>query len=121
MYFGTRTINSLNLTDYTVVLMFTKALKNDGALTAEVLECLLRNKCIFDTLSEEWKLGVLITVLKKGNLLNWNNQRGITLPSRCSKLLTWIVLNRIIKPIDDKLWEEQEGLEKDYQINIYVL
>jgi hypothetical protein len=48
-----------------------------------------------EKIPEEWKEGLIIKILKKGDISNCNNWRGITLLSIPSKILTRVILNRI--------------------------
>jgi hypothetical protein len=65
-------------------------------------------------LPDELNLGILIKFLKKGDLSNCNNWRGVTLLSLPSKILSRIISNRIKGYIlvDNKLRREQMGFQK---------
>jgi hypothetical protein len=63
-------------------------------------------------LPDELKKGILIKFLKKGDLSNCNNWRGVTLPSLPSKILSRIIRNRIKGYIDNKLRREEMGFQK---------
>jgi hypothetical protein len=43
----------------------------------------------------EWKEGLIIKILKKGDITNCNNWRGTTLLSVPSKVISRIILKRI--------------------------
>jgi hypothetical protein len=57
----------------------------------------------------EWTKGIIIKLLKKGDLTNCNNWRGIALLSSSSKILSRIILNRIKRHVDNKLRRQQMG------------
>ena len=50
----------------------------------------------------DWSKGVIIKLLKKRDLKNFDNWRGIMLLSIQSKVLCKVILNRIDKQIDTK-------------------
>ena len=62
-----------------------------------------------EKIPNEWKMGVIIKIPKKGNLNECGNWRGITILSIPYKIYCIIILNRITKTIDNKLRENQCG------------
>ena len=61
---------------------------------------------------DEWELGVLVKMAKKGDLTDCNNYRGITLTSVVMKIYSMLILNRLERKIDEKLRDEQAGFRK---------
>ena len=60
-----------------------------------------------------WKLGYLIKLPKKGDLIQCSNWRGITLLSTLSKVLARVVLERLKDAVDKQLRPEQAGFRQD--------
>ena len=61
---------------------------------------------------DEWELGVLVKMAKKGDLTDCNNYRGITLTSVIMKIYSMLILKRLERKIDEKLRDEQAGFRK---------
>jgi hypothetical protein len=61
----------------------------------------------------EWKEGYLIKLPKKGDLSNYANYRGITLLSVPGKVLSRILLNRMMNAVESQLRDQQGGFRKD--------
>ena len=64
---------------------------------------------------EEWKKGLLIKLLKKGDLSHCRNWRGIMLLNMASKVFCRVVLERIKTALDKKLRDEQVGVRESGQ------
>jgi hypothetical protein len=64
-------------------------------------------------MSQDWNIGHSIKLPKKGNLKECKNYRGITLLSVVVKVLSIILLTRLLKAVDEKLREQQAGFRKD--------
>ena len=58
---------------------------------------------------EDWKVGEIVPLPKKGNLADCNNWRGVTLLSVPGKAFCLMILNRIKESVDDLVREEQAG------------
>ena len=102
-----------------------KSLKNSKApgedmITAELLKADLefttdRVKKLIDTIwslekvPHKWKRGLIIKILKKGNLRECMNWRGVTLLLVVSKILGRIVIDRIRMGIGSRHRKEQAG------------
>ena len=63
----------------------------------------------FCEIPEDWSLGYIIKLPKKGDLSNCQNWRRIQLLSLPSKVLARIILERIKTAIDANLCDEQAG------------
>ena len=57
-----------------------------------------------------WKKGLVVTILKKGNLRDCNRWRGVTLLRVISKIFCRILPEQIKEDIDKRLCKEQAGL-----------
>ena len=62
---------------------------------------------------QDWNIGHLIKLPKKGNLKECKNYRGITLLSVVVKVINRILPTRLLKAVDEKLTEQQAGFRKD--------
>jgi hypothetical protein len=60
----------------------------------------------------DWKCGIVIPLHKKGDKMNLDNYRGITLQDVVSKVYSGIVRNRIEEVFQNKIVEEQAGFRK---------
>jgi len=88
-----------------------EVLKVDPEITVEMQYPLLQKIWKEEKIPEEWK-GLIIKMLKKGDLSNCNNWRAITLLSIPSKILTRVILNRIQYTVEQHLRKEQGGFLK---------
>ena len=66
-----------------------------------------------ETIPEDWKEGYLVKVPKKGDLANCNNYRGITMLSVPGKILSRIILQRLIAALEEILRDQQMGFRKN--------
>ena len=62
-----------------------------------------------EKIPQDWKVGTIVPLPKKGDLSICSNWRGITLLSIPSKVLCIIMLNRMKSAIDNILRDEQSG------------
>jgi len=89
-----------------------EVLKVDPEITAEMLYPLLEKIWKEEKISEDWEEALIIRIPKKGDLSYCNNQRGFTLLSIPSKILTRIILDRIQNMVEQHLRKEQAGFCK---------
>ena len=80
-----------------------EVLNVDPEITAEMLYPLLEKIWKEEKISEDWEEGLIIKILKKGDLSYCNNWRGVTLLSIPSKILAIIILNRIQNMVEQHL------------------
>ena len=90
-----------------------EALKADPAVSAEILQPLLQKIWEDEEMPENWKIGYMVKLPKKGDLSLCNNWRGIMLLSVPSKILTRVILERLKEALDKKLRPEQAGFRKE--------
>ena len=62
---------------------------------------------------QDWKLGLLVKLPKKGDLSLCTNWRGIMLLTISSKVLCRIILERMKDALDSRLQDEQAGFRKE--------
>lgn len=65
-----------------------------------------------EKMPEDWKVGQIITIHKKGNQQDCKNYRGITLLSTVYKILTTLIKNRLQETTVDKVGQYQFGFVK---------
>ena len=65
-----------------------------------------------ETVPGDWRSGVVIPLHKKGDKMNLDNYRGITLMDVVGKVFSGIIRNRIERAFQDKIAEEQAGFRK---------
>ena len=61
----------------------------------------------------KWTKSVLVTIPKKGDLMECKNYRTIALISHMAKILLLVLLNRLKTQIEEHLADEQAGFRKD--------
>ena len=86
-----------------------EVLKTNPEVTYTILKELFDNICKTEEISEDWSIGYIIKLPKKGDLSNCQNWRGIQLLSLPSKVLARISLERIKTAVDANLRDEQAG------------
>ena len=65
-----------------------------------------------EVISQDWKLGLLVKLPKKGDLSLSKNWRGIMLLSVASKVHCKIILERMKDSLDDRLRDGQAGFSQ---------
>jgi hypothetical protein len=65
-----------------------------------------------ETMPQEWRTGLLIPLLKKGDPTQCSNYRGIMLLNTTYKILTLIIRKRLTEHTETKLGEYQNGFRK---------
>ena len=87
-------------------------LKAEEVVTPRVLTDILQNIWETETAPNQWKIGLIVKLPKKGDLTDTNNWRGIMLLSITSKVLCRVILNRITDMVDPLLRNEQAGFRR---------
>ena len=67
---------------------------------------------VCESISADWKKGLIDRLPKKGNLTKCGNWRGITLMSVTAKVMGKVLIQRISDGIDAKLRKEQAGFRQ---------
>lgn len=107
-----------------------KAAGHDG-ITAEMLKSmgergqeLLAKICNLAwkeaKIPEDWKVGVVVPIFKKGDKRECNNYRGITLLSIASKVYERILETKLTREIDTQLEQCQSGFRKGRSIHDHI-
>ena len=89
-----------------------EALKADINTMVEILYKLFEAIGIEEVVPNDWKLGDLIKIPKKGDFRNCDNYRRISLLSVSGKVLNRVVLERLRVAVDPNLRENQAGFRK---------
>ncbi|XP_056005295.1 uncharacterized protein LOC130050170 [Ostrea edulis] len=87
-------------------------LKCEANILPSTLTCILENIWITEETPDDWKMGLITKLPKKGDLFDCNNWRGIMLLSVTSKVLSRNVFNRITREVDTCLRKNQAGFRK---------
>lgn len=83
--------------------------KTDTNAMAKVLMPLFEKIWQEEKIPSDWKMGLIVKIPKKGDLSCCSNWRGLCLLNIASKILTKIILNRIVGCLDALLRKEQAG------------
>ena len=90
-----------------------EVLKADTSTTAKILEGVLKKIWEDEAVPEDWKVGIIIKIPKKGDLTQCGNWRGITLLSMVGKVLGRSIIKRLRDDIDRRLRKEQSGFRRN--------
>ena len=90
-----------------------EALKADIDTTAKMLHPLFKQIWSKEDVPKDWKTGHIIKLLKKGDLGECKNYRGIMLLSVPGKVLSKILLDRMKGVVDKELREQQAGFRRE--------
>ena len=84
-------------------------IKYGGECLIETIQNLCNIIWVKEKVPDEWKIGTIVPLPKKGDLSNCSNWRGITLLSVPGKILSIVILNRLKNAVDKLVREEQCG------------
>jgi len=87
-------------------------LKAGGQLVAEKLWKFFRRVWDEVEVPKDWESGVVMPLFKKGDRMDLDNYRGITLMDVVGKVFSGILRNRLEKFYEGKIVEEQAGFRK---------
>ena len=95
----------------------------ENEVTPRILTRFFRRMWHEEVKPDDWELGLLVKIPKKGDLTECNNYRGITLTSVVMKIFSMLILNRLERKIYEKLRDEQAGFRKGRSCTdqIYIL
>lgn len=103
-----------------------KILKNTKLLTSVILSHIFQQSLSCGVVPEDWKLGKIIPVPKKGPASSPNNYRPISITSVCSKLMEHVIYSHVIKFLNSvKFFHPsqhgfQKGLSCDTQLALFI-
>src|SRR5271154_5742036 len=61
---------------------------------------------------KDWERGIVMPLFKKGDRMDLDNYRGITLMDVVGKVFSWILRDRLERFYEGKIVEEQAGFRK---------
>jgi len=73
-----------------------------------------------ENISEDWKTGLIVTLAKKGDLLDCNNWRGKTLLSLTSKVFGKVILERLTATLEKDIGKEQVCFRKGRSCSVHI-
>jgi len=91
------------------VIITAELLKADLEFTADRVKELIDTIWSLEKVPRKWKRGLIMKILKKGNLRECKNWRGVTLLPAVSKILGRIVIDPICMGIDCRLRKKRAG------------
>lgn len=86
----------------------------EGVVLNLKIWCPLTNDFLLKVYFNFWTKGLICKFLKKGNLQECGNWRGVTLLPLASKVLSRIIINRIQAGVDRTLRKEQAGFRRGW-------
>ena len=90
-----------------------EAWREGGMVSAKVLHSLLNKIWNEEDIPQDWKVGLLVKLPKKGELCLCKNWRGVMLLTVASKVLWKIILERMRDALEGRLQDEQAGFRKE--------
>uniref|UniRef100_A0A1Y1M0F5 Reverse transcriptase domain-containing protein n=2 Tax=Photinus pyralis TaxID=7054 RepID=A0A1Y1M0F5_PHOPY len=95
-------------------------LKNLGARGTEMLTKIFNKAWTTGKVPEDWKLGIIIPLFKKGDSRDCSNYRGITILSVVSKVYEHIMEARLRTQIEEQLADTQSGFRKGRSVQDHI-
>ena len=86
--------------------------KAGGDVVVERLHSLFKKVWLSEVIPEDWQCGVVIPLHKKGDRMNLDNYRGITLMDVVGKVFSGIIRDRLEDVYRNRIAEEQAGFRK---------
>ena len=83
--------------------------KADVDGSAGTLLRMFREMWFTELIPNDWELGIITKLSKKGDLRDCSNWRGITVSSVVLKIFSMVILNRMKDALDEQLRDEQAG------------
>ena len=96
--------------------------KNGGNILINYIHALFSKLLFLERVPDEWNMGIIIPIYKKGRKDDLNNYRGITLNSCIAKVYNRILSTTISNFAEkvDLLTETQGGFRKDHQCQDHI-
>lgn len=86
----------------------TELLRKSGKTVMKKLEQIIIKTWREEKIPEAWNLSIVCPIYKKGDIMNCNNYRGISLLDTSYKVLSNVLLNKL-KPFGDEIVGEYQG------------
>lgn len=87
-------------------------MKNMGEKGVQMLLDIFNRVWQEEIIPEDWKIGLIVPIFKKGDNKDCNNYRGITLLNTATKVFEKIIEKRLRKEVEPTLTEAQSGFRK---------
>jgi len=94
-------------------LISVELIKSGGSRLIEEIHKLINLIWNKEALPEQWKDAIVIPIFKKGDKTNCNNYRGISLLPTCYKVLSNILLVRLVPYTDEIIGDHQCGFRRN--------
>jgi hypothetical protein len=95
-------------------------IKHLGGNGTQILLKIFRKAWAEGKIPHDWEIGVLIPIYKKGDRLDCNNYRGITLLSVVAKTYERILEKRLRREIEEQMTDSQSGFRKGHSIQDHI-
>lgn len=95
-------------------------LKNMGRRGLELLTEICNKAWEEGKVPQEWRIGIIVPIFKKGDKRECSNYRGITLLSAASKVYERILERRLTIEIEEHLEKSQSGFRKGHSIHDHI-
>jgi Reverse transcriptase (RNA-dependent DNA polymerase) len=84
-------------------------IKAAGEIGTKWLHRIILNVWKNKKIPEDWRMGIIVPIFKKGDRKSCNNYRGVTLMCQCAKVYEKIIEFRLKECVEESLREEQCG------------
>jgi sorting nexin-29 len=84
-----------------------------GEILLSAIHKLIDSVCNKEELPDQWKESIILPVLKKGDTIDCNNYLGISLLSTIYKIVSNILLSRLVPYIDVIIGDHQCGFRRN--------
>ena len=92
--------------------IYPEMIKAGGIIVEDRLHSLFKKVWLTEVIPEDWQCGVVIPLHKKGDRMNLDNYRGITLMDVVGKVFSGIIKDRLEEFYNGRIAEEQAGFRK---------
>lgn len=95
-------------------------IKNIGERSIEVLTKLFNKIWTEERIPQDWEIGIILPIFKKGDYRECKNYRGITMISVIAKMYERILDNRLKLQIETQLEDSQSGFRKGRGVQDHI-